>query len=195
MSAKNLFFHKFFIFLHFYYIILLGEIMNIILYFIIFISKTIELALGTLRIIVIANGRKIFGAILQGVIAIVWMCITGVVIVNITKDPFKIVAFALGSAFGSYVGSMIEEKMAIGSNMLIIVIKKELEEKIISIIKDNGYKVTNVEGCDKEKSILVVVLTRKDRKRIVNLIRNEDKDVTIIANNAFKLNNKKRHNV
>lgn len=195
MSAKKLFFHKFFIFLHFYYIILLGEIMNIILYFIIFISKTIELALGTLRIIVIANGRKIFGAILQGVIAIVWMCITGVVIVNITKDPFKIVAFALGSAFGSYVGSMIEEKMAIGSNMLIIVIKKELEKKIISIIKDNGYKVTNVEGCDKEKSILVVVLTRKDRKRIVNLIRNEDKDVTIIANNAFKLNNKKRHNV
>ena len=195
MSAKKLFFHKFFIFLHFYYIILLGEIMNIILYFIIFISKTIELALGTLRIIVIANGRKIFGAILQGVIAIVWMCITGVVIVNITKDPFKIVAFALGSAFGSYVGSMIEEKMAIGNNMLIIVIKKELEKKIISIIKDNGYKVTNVEGCDKEKSILVVVLTRKDRKRIVNLIRNEDKDVTIIANNAFKLNNKKRHNV
>jgi uncharacterized protein YebE (UPF0316 family) len=195
MSAKKLFFHKFFIFLHFYYIILLGEIMNIILYFIIFISKTIELALGTLRIIVIANGRKIFGAILQGVIAIVWMCITGVVIVNITKDPFKIVAFALGSAFGSYVGSMIEEKMAIGNNMLIIVIKKELEEKIISIIKNNGYKVTNVEGCDKEKSILVVVLTRKDRKRIVNLIRNEDKDVTIIANNAFKLNNKKRHNV
>lgn len=195
MSAKKLFFHNFFIFLHFYYIILLGEIMNIILYFIIFISKTIELALGTLRIIVIANGRKIFGAILQGVIAIVWMCITGVVIVNITKDPFKIVAFALGSAFGSYVGSMIEEKMAIGSNMLIIVIKKELEEKIISIIKNNGYKVTNVEGCDKEKSILVVVLTRKDRKRIVNLIRNEDKDVTIIANNAFKLNNKKRHNV
>ena len=192
MSAKKLFFHKFFIFLHFYYIILLGEIMNIILYFIIFISKTIELALGTLRIIVIANGRKIFGAILQGVIAIVWMCITGVVIVNITKDPFKIVAFALGSAFGSYVGSMIEEKMAIGSNMLIIVLKKELEEKIISIIKDNGYKVTNVKGCDKEKSILVVVLTRKDRKRIVNLIRNEDKDATIIANNAFKLNNKKK---
>lgn len=192
MSAKKLFFHKFFIFLHFYYIILLGEIMNIILYFIIFISKTIELALGTLRIIVIANGRKVFGAILQGIIAIVWMCITGVVIVNITKDPFKIVAFALGSAFGSYVGSIIEEKLAIGSNMIIIVIKKELEEKIVSIIKNNGYKVTNVEGCDKEKSILVVVLTRKDRKRIVNLIRNEDEDITIIANNAFKLNNKKR---
>lgn len=165
--------------------------MNIILYFIIFISKTIELALGTLRIIVIANGRKIFGAILQGIIAIVWMCITGVVIVNITKDPFKIVAFALGSAFGSYVGSLIEEKMAIGSNMIIVITRKELEEKITSIINNNGYNVTNFEGCDKKKAILVVVLTRRDRKNIVNLIRKEDKNVNIIVNNAFKLKNKK----
>lgn len=192
MSAKKLFFHKFFIFLHFYYIILLGEIMNIILYFVIFISKTIELALGTLRIIVIANGRKVFGAILQGIIAIVWMCITGVVIVNITKDPFKIIAFALGSAFGSYVGSMIEEKMAIGSNMLLIIIRKELEEKIISIVEENGYNIINIKNCDEEKAILMIVLTRKDRKRIVNLIRKEDKDATIIVDNAFKLKNKKR---
>lgn len=165
--------------------------MNIILYFIIFISKTIELALGTLRIIVIANGRKIFGSILQGVIAIVWICITGVVIVNIINDPFKIVAFALGSAFGSYIGGMIEEKMAIGSNLLIIIIKKELEEKIISIIKNNGYTVTNVENCDKEKSILVVVLTRKDRKKIINLIKSENKNVSIIVSNAYKLKNKR----
>lgn len=166
--------------------------MNIILYFVIFISKTIELALGTLRIIVIANGKKVFGAILQGIIAIVWMCITGVVIVNITKDPFKIIAFALGSAFGSYVGSMIEEKMAIGSNMLLIIIRKELEEKIISIVEENGYNIINIKNCDEEKAILMIVLTRKDRKRIVNLIRNEDKDATIIVDNACKLKNKKR---
>ena len=53
------------------------------------------------------------GAILQGIIAVVWICITGVVVNNITSDPFKIVAFALGSLFGSYIGSLIEEKMDI----------------------------------------------------------------------------------
>lgn len=166
--------------------------MNFILYFIIFISKTIELALGTLRIIVIANGKKLFGAILQGIIAIVWMCITGVVIVNITEDPFKIIAFALGSAFGSYIGSFIEEKMAIGNNLLLIIIKKELENKIISTIKENGYNITNIENCDKNKSILIIVLTRKDRKKVINLIRNIDKYSTIIVENAIKIKKEKR---
>lgn len=164
--------------------------MNIILYFIIFISKTIELALGTLRIIVIANGKKLFGAILQGIISIVWMCITGVVIVNITEDPLKIVAFALGSAFGSYIGSLIEEKMAIGSNMLIVVINKKLKDKIISIIKQYNYSTTNIKNCDNNKAILVIVLPRKNRKNIVNIIRSVDKTATIIVNNAFKLKNK-----
>lgn len=160
--------------------------MNFILYFIIFISKTIELALGTLRIIVIANGKKLFGAILQGIIAIVWMCITGVVIVNITADPYKIVAFALGSAFGSYIGSFIEEKMAIGNNLLLVIIKRELENTIVSTIKENGYSITNIENCDKEKNILAIILSRKDRKKIINLIRNIDKEAIIVIENAIK---------
>ena len=93
--------------------------MNIILYLIIFLAKTIELALGTLRLIVVANGKKKLGAILQGVIAVGWIYITGIVVTNINKDPLKVIAFALGSLFGSYIGSLIEEKMAMGSNMLI----------------------------------------------------------------------------
>ncbi len=165
--------------------------MNFILYFIIFISKTIELALGTLRIIVIANGKKLFGAILQGIIAIVWMCITGIVIVNITEDPLKIIAFALGSAFGSYVGSFIEEKMAIGNNLLLVIIKRDKKDNIISSIKENGYNITNIQNCDKEKAILIIVLMKKDRKKIINLIENIDECATIIVENAVKIDRKK----
>lgn len=159
--------------------------MNFILYFIIFISKTIELALGTLRIIVIANGKKLFGAILQGIIAIVWMCITGVVIVNITKDPFKIIAFALGSAFGSYIGSFIEEKMTIENNLLLIITKKELEKIIIPDIKKHSHSIINIKNYDKDKSVLIVVLTKKDRKKVTNLIKNIDKNAIIVIENTI----------
>ena len=50
--------------------------------------------LATLRIIVVANGKKLLGAILQGLVALVWVCITGVVVTNILENPFKIIAFA-----------------------------------------------------------------------------------------------------
>ena len=164
--------------------------MNIILYIVIFISKTIELALGTLRIIVVSNGKKLLGAILQGIIALVWVCITGVVVVNITKDPLKIVAFALGSAFGSYIGSIIEEKMALGSNMLMAIIDKELEQLVSTTIREQGYAVTVIDGQGKEKnrSILMIMVARKKRPHIVNMIKDIDDEAMIIAESAFTIN-------
>lgn len=164
--------------------------MNIILYFIIFISKTIELSLGTLRLIVVANGKKVMGAILQGIIAVVWICITGVVVNNITEDPLKIVAFALGCLFGSYIGSFIEEKMALGSNMLIIIIDKQLEEEITNTIRNENYAVTVLDGKGKEKerSILMIMVARKKRKHIINIIKKFDNDAMIISESADTMN-------
>lgn len=160
--------------------------MNIILYIIIFVAKTIELALGTLRLIVVANGKKTLGAILQGVIALVWVCITGIVVVDITNDPLKIVVFAFGSAFGSYIGSLIEEKMALGSNMLMAIIDKQLEELVTTTIRNRGYAVTVIEGQGKEKerSILMIMVARKKRHEIVSIIKKTDHEAMIISENA-----------
>lgn len=164
--------------------------MNIILYLIIFISKTIELSLGTLRLIVVANGKKVIGAILQGIIAVVWICITGVVVNNITEDPFKIVAFALGSLFGSYAGSFIEEKMALGTNMLIAIVDKNLEQIITTNLRNENYAVTVLDGKGKDKyrSVLMIMIARKRRKNIVNIIKQIDFEAMIIAENAFTVN-------
>lgn len=160
--------------------------MNIIIYIIIFISKTVELALGTLRLIVVANGKKMLGSILQGIIALVWVCITGIVVVDITKDPFKIIVFAISSAFGSYIGSYIEEKMALGSNMLIAIIDKQSEEAASTTIRNEGYAVTVIEGQgkDKKRSILMIMVARKKRHQIVNLIKSIDYKAMIISESA-----------
>ena len=53
--------------------------MNFITYFLIFMAKVIENTLGTLRLIIVANGKKVFGAILQGIIAIIWAISAGIV--------------------------------------------------------------------------------------------------------------------
>ena len=77
----------------------------------IFISKIIENALSTLRLIVVANGKKILGAILQGIVALVWIFVTGIVIIDVNKDPIKIIIFCVGSIVGSYLGSLLEQKI------------------------------------------------------------------------------------
>ena len=82
------------------------------IYLYIFISKILENTLATLRIIVVANGKKKLGALLQGMVATLWILVIGIIVTNINKDIFKIICFITGSIVGSYTGSVLEEKIA-----------------------------------------------------------------------------------
>ena len=157
--------------------------MHIGLYFLIFISKVIENALGTLRLIIVANGKKGIGAALQFVIALVWIISTGIVVVDISKDPIKIIIFAFGSYVGSYVGSYIEEKMALGSNMLMSIVDKNKGQLIAHKLRKNKYAVTvlNGKGKDMDRNVLLIMVARKNRHEAVNIIKSIDCDSMIIA--------------
>ena len=138
-------------------------------------------------LIVVANGKKLLGAILQGVVALVWIFGTAIVIVNINKDIFKIVVFVVGSIFGSYLGSVMEEKIAMGSNMLICVVKECYEDIIKNKLKN--YKITTICEKDKSFSILLIILKRKEISKISNIIKSIDKDSLIINEKAKTINN------
>ena len=125
-----------------------------LIYFLIFISKIIENALSTLRLIVVANGKKKIGAILQGIIGLVWILVTGIVIVDVNKAPIKIIIFCIGSIVGSYLGSVLEEKIAMGTNMVICVIKEIYEQSVKEKLKD--YQIINLCEKDKNHSILLI---------------------------------------
>lgn len=158
-----------------------------LIYTAIFFSKIIENAISTLRLIVVSNGKKKLGAFLQGIVALVWIFGTGIVIVDINKDVFKIVIFIIGSIVGSYLGSIIEEKLALGSNMLICVVK-EKNEKIIKN-KLSNYQITTICEKDNEYSILLILLKRKEINNISNIIKKIDKDSIIISEKAKSISN------
>ena len=83
------------------------------IYILILVFKIIENTLSTLRIIILSKGRKKLGAILQGIVATIWIFSARIIILNINDDIVKILAFILGSIIGSYVGSLIEENLLI----------------------------------------------------------------------------------
>ena len=136
----------------------------------IFISKILENTLSTLRIIVVSNGKKKLGAFLQGLVALIWIFVTGVVIIDINKDIFKILFFIIGSIAGSYLGSCLEEKIALGTNLVIIKSKRIDELKYVFrdyniVIKDN---------------YLLFISRRKNTKNIVDKTSSIDNTSKII---------------
>ena len=157
------------------------------IYLAIFFSKIIENAVGTLRLIVVANGKKKLGALLQGIVALVWIFGTAIVIVDINKNVFKIIVFIVGSIVGSYLGSIIEEKIALGSNMLICITKENKENQIK--LKLNKYKITTICEKDNNYSILLIVLKRKEISKISKILKTIDKDILVISEKAKTINN------
>ena len=95
---------------------------NYMIYLFIFICKILENSIATLRLIIVSNGKKIEGAILNFILSFIWIISTSLVVLN--NNIYKILIFAIGSLIGSYIGSILEEKIALGNNMLYIISKK-----------------------------------------------------------------------
>ena len=163
--------------------------MNYKIYFLIFLTKIIENSLGTLRLIVVASGKKWVGSILNGVIAIIWVIGTGMVLVDVTKDPLRIVFFCLGSILGSYLGSFIEEKLALGNNLLMAIVDYSFGEIISKELRKEKFTVTSLIGNGKDnlKIVVMVMIPRKKTQTCVSIISSIDQNATIISECATTL--------
>lgn len=161
--------------------------MNIALYTFLFISKIIENSLATLRLIVVSNGKKWLGAILQFSTSLVWIISTGIVVSNINKDPLKIIVFCFGCLVGSYLGSILEQKIAMGDNLLLCITNNNDVE---AHLRDKGYAVTKTmgRGKEEEKCILFIMISRKKMMKTIDEIKKIDEKAMIISEVAKKIN-------
>ena len=161
--------------------------MNIALYIFIFISKIFENSLATLRLIVVSNGKKWLGAILQFASSLVWIISTGIVVVDINKDPIKIIVFCFGCLVGSYLGSILEQKIAMGDNLILCITgNSDVEINL----RNKGYAVTKTMGSGKkeDKCILFIMISRKKTMKTIDEIKKIDRDAMIISESAKKIN-------
>ena len=142
-------------------------------YLFIFICKILENSIATLRLIIVSNGKKLEGAILNFILSFIWIISTSLVVLN--NNIYKVLIFAIGSLIGSYVGSILEEKIALGNNMLFVISKKYKKIKNI----ENTYLIN--------KDILMIMVKRKNRKNIIDKILSIDNKAIIISESAKQL--------
>lgn len=144
-------------------------------YLLIFLAKIIENAIGTLRLILVANGKKFIGALLITVTTIIWLWSASTVVDPIGNSVLRMIVFAFGSGIGSYVGSIVEEKIAVGNNLISIITNNKDIFKILDSKKIH-YNIVNIG----DEINIDIITPRKKRPEIVSYIRKYDKDATII---------------
>ncbi len=80
----------------------------IVVPFSIVITRVLDVSFGTLRIIYLAQRRKIIVPILGFVEVLIWFIVISQVMQNLT-NPVYYIACALGFAIGNYIGTSLEE--------------------------------------------------------------------------------------
>lgn len=154
------------------------------LYLFIFFGKVLEVTLYTLRMVLITKGEKTVGSIVSFFELILYLIIISGVLQGINEDPLKIVVYALGFAVGSYVGSILESKLALGTVQIQIIVKEEHGDALSTYLRDEGYACTVVHGEGKnfKRHILYVIIPRKKVHEVINKAKAFQSNATITVN-------------
>ena len=139
-------------------------------YFLVFVFKILEDALATMRLIVVSNGRKLLGSILQFICTIIWIILTGSVLIDFMNDFGKVIAFSIGSFFGSYLGCLIEEKIALGTNCYIIRYNNKMKE----LLNDYNYIFLS-------NDLIMITAPRRMANEIISKVKDCDVNASIIS--------------
>ncbi len=142
----------------------------VILPLLIFLSRIFDVSLGTMRIIFVSRGAKLIAPLLGFFEVLIWLIAIGQIMQNL-NNVMSYLAYAGGFAAGTYVGIMIEEKLAIGILVIRVILTKnecQLKERLAA----SGYGVTVVDakGVNGEVKVVYTIVRRKDIDNVITII-------------------------
>ena len=142
----------------------------VILPLLIFVSRILDVSIGTMRLIFVSKGFKYLAPVLGFFEVIIWLLAISQIMQHL--DNFLCyIAYGLGFAMGNYAGIILEEKISIGTVLLRVMPKKHTTE-LISYLREKGYGVTTVEveGMKGKIKMLLSIINRKNAKEYINMV-------------------------
>lgn len=143
----------------------------VVLPLLIFISRSSDVTLATLRNVFIARNIRNVVPILGFFEVLLWLVAISTVLQNLTNVACYI-GFAAGYANGIFLGLKIEERLALGKQMVRIFAKTETSGLVDDLYK-NGMGVTlmDARGSQGPVTVIFITLNRKDMPILEELIQ------------------------
>ena len=137
---------------------------------IIFTLRLLDVGMATVRIVLLGRGRRGPATLLGFFESLIWVLAIARVFDGL-DDPARMVAFALGFAAGTYVGSLVEEWMALGQALVRIVAPVDTDP-VAPLLRDKGYGATvlNGDGLAGDVRVTFCVVPRKEVYAVTRLI-------------------------
>ncbi len=139
-----------------------------ITFWLIVLARITDVSLDTIRTVSVIQGRRAFAAALGFFEAVVYICAVAKVLLNMNQ-PVYAVAYGLGFAAGTYLGMVIEQRLAFGNQMVLLLTSRGPE--LADVLRTGDYRVAEVKGHigEGDLTILGVEIPRRDVHKLIRL--------------------------
>lgn len=136
----------------------------------IFIARICDVSIGTLRIIFVSKGNRKVAPILGFFEVLIWIIAISKIMQNL-DNYINYVAYAAGFATGNFVGMIIEEKLAMGIQM-IRVFTNENGMDLVKTLNNNGFGATTIEahGAKEKVHLVYSIVHRNELEKVLDVI-------------------------
>lgn len=158
----------------------------------VFLSRILDVSLGTVRFIVTIKGRARLAAMIGFMEVSIWFLVVREALNTSEKSLWIAFAYAGGYAVGTLVGSFLSDKFVSGNLTLQIILNND-DDEIVNSIRKAGYAVSviDVKGQeeDQPKYMLFMEINKKRLKHLKMLIKDLDDSAFIVVNETKMVQN------
>jgi uncharacterized protein YebE (UPF0316 family) len=142
-----------------------------ILPLLIFMARILDVTIGTIRIVMVSKGQKLWAPILGFFEVFIWLIAISRIFQNL-DNWVNYVAYAAGFASGNYIGLLLEERLAMGIVKIQIITRRSAVD-LIKNLKDAGYGITHHEakGSSEIVSIIYSIIKRNEIHKVEKIVK------------------------
>lgn len=152
-------------------------------------AKIVEITIQSLKTCMMVKGQKLKAAALGFAECTIWGLVISTIISTLGDNLLLLLFYGIGYATGLFLGSTIENKIALGTSSLELIANGENTQKIIEYLKarGKGYTVFEGHGSTDKMNMIFIVLSRRETPKVLKEIRKEcDNKVFVVASEVSK---------
>jgi uncharacterized protein YebE (UPF0316 family) len=136
----------------------------------IFLARICDVSIGTMRIIFVSKGKRNIAPVLGFFEVLIWIIAISKIMQNL-DNYINYFAYAAGFASGNFVGMIIEEKLAVGIQMIRIFSNERGSELVQSLnMKGYGTTVVEAQGSREKVHLIFTIVQRNELPKVLEII-------------------------
>lgn len=152
-------------------------------------AKIIEITIQSLKTCMMVKGQRLKAAGLGFVECTIWGLVISTIISTLGDNLLLLAFYCAGYATGLFLGSTLENKIALGTSNLELIANDDSTEKITAYLESRGmgYTVFAGHGSTDKMNMIFIVLSRKETPKTLKEIRSTcDNKVFVVASEVSK---------